>query len=88
MRILRMVLIILLVAFTSCFNDERCDEGHTEVVIDGKDVCLPDYVVGIAEKLEMGDTYYHSKLGVIIYREGRWFNNHNVVVIPDYEEKY
>jgi len=59
----------------SCENDP-CDAGFTQV--DG--VCVPDFVIGIEDIVELGDEFYHSDYGVITYKNGHWYTEYNVII--------
>ncbi len=67
------LLIGILITYSLLINCEArdlCDDGYLEV--DG--FCIPDYVVGVEQNLEFGNTFCHIKYGVIKYENGNWTN--------------
>lgn len=76
------LLLLTFLVFTSC--GDRCDEGHTEEVLDdGTVICTPDFIFGSINDFNLGDRYYHDKYGIITTKDGIWLNKENQVVYPD-----
>jgi hypothetical protein len=61
---------ILLILISSC-SDDPCDVQH--IVVDGE--CIPDYIFPETQNLKSGDKFYHSKYGIIIFKEENWFTD-------------
>jgi len=79
----RTILLITALVINSCAEDEDpCDVRH--VIINGE--CVPDYIFPENQSLKNGDKYYHQKHGLIIYKDGHWFDE-NVRIIQDLEIK-
>lgn len=64
------------IALISCDSD-LCDKGYTQL---DNGVCVPDYVVGIEQHSDLGNIFYHSKLGVIKVNQGQWFDDNNRII--------
>lgn len=71
------ILLIAFFVFASCEESNPCDEGYTEV----NGVCIPDHVVGITKNTVIGKEYYHSEYGVIIFKDNKWHNENNEIII-------
>jgi hypothetical protein len=63
----------------SC-DSTRCDAGYTDVNVNGQDICMPDYVVGEIQNLNLGNEFYHQKYGVISFNNGNWITNKNMIL--------
>lgn len=63
-------MLVLLLLISSC-DDDPCDVAHT--MINGE--CMPDYIFPQTENLKSGDTFYHTKYGVITFKNGHWYND-------------
>ena len=62
----------------SC-EQNPCDSGYSYIEnSDGSSYCLKDFEYGIENYInEYGNTFYHDKLGVIIFENGKWINEMN-----------
>jgi hypothetical protein len=63
-------IVVFLISMCSC-NEDPCDVAHT--MINGE--CIPDYIFPQNENLKSGDKFYHTKYGVIIFKNGNWYND-------------
>ena len=70
------VTLLIGVLMISCDTDP-CDDGYTQL---DNGVCVPDYVVGTKQNFELGNVFYHSKFGVITYKNGSWYGENNLVI--------
>ncbi|MEZ4810537.1 MAG: hypothetical protein R2819_09275 [Allomuricauda sp.] len=61
----------------SCSSDP-CKDGYTEVKENGQSLCLPDYVVGIEQEPAIGNKFYHRTYGIVVYEDGKWFDQFGV----------
>lgn len=81
---MKIYFIPLLIAFslllTNCDSDP-CDTGYTQIKNnDGSSFCLPDYVTGKKQGFEKGNIFYHSKYGVISFKNENWYNEFNIEI--------
>ena len=67
------LLISLIFIISSCEKD-RCDEGYKEVNVNGQDICVLKFNIGIEFPIENGTKLYHEKVGVIEFNNGEWKN--------------
>ena len=67
-------ILILTLSFSimSC-NQDPCDVSHT--IINGE--CMPDYIFPPNQQLNFGDRYYHTDFGVIVFKNGKWYNDND-----------
>ncbi len=63
---------VLFIAVLGC-NQDPCDVAHT--IIDGE--CIPDYIFPPNQNLQFGDRFYHPKFGVIVFKNGKWYDDHD-----------
>jgi len=73
---------VLLILVSNCDDDDPCDVRH--VVINGE--CVPDYVFPENKNLKSGDKFYHTKHGIIIFKDGDWYTNKGKL-IPEMNTK-
>ncbi|WP_167342009.1 hypothetical protein [Nonlabens sp. SY33080] len=73
-KVIAFGLFTLMLISLNSFDSDTCDSGYTEIENNGETICIPDYLVGIETKEGMGTTFYHSKEGVIEYKNGIWTN--------------
>lgn len=71
-----LIILITCIFFISCDTD-LCDEGYTQL---DNGVCVPDYVVGREQNSQLGNIFYHSKLGMIKFHNGKWFDQNNIII--------
>ena len=77
----KFILPLLFMSFliTSC--EDPCDTGYTQVKNnDGSSYCLPDYLAGEKQDFEKGNIFNHQEYGIIVLRNGRWFDNQNRIL--------
>ena len=74
--------IFISLALINCDND-RCDNGYTEVnKTDGSSYCLKNFESGIQNRIdEFGNIFYHKTHGIIKFKNGKWHNEFNEIVI-------
>ncbi|MBL4905500.1 MAG: hypothetical protein JKZ00_05730 [Flavobacteriaceae bacterium] len=68
---------VIISAITIGCDNKSCEEGYTEF---DDNFCLPDYVVGIEPNSELDNKYYHSKYGVITYKNNKWYKENNSII--------
>jgi hypothetical protein len=66
------IVFIASLVFNSCSGD-RCDVGHTEVTVNGQDICMPDYFAGEIQDFNKGNDFYHEKYGIISFKNQKWY---------------
>ena len=71
-----LITLLISVFIISCESDP-CDDGYTQL---DNGVCVPDYVVGIEMSTEKGNVFYHPKYGAITYKNGKWYNDENLII--------
>lgn len=78
MKKTKLFIFTLLISFLiiSCDSDP-CDDGYTQL---DNGVCVPDYVVGIEQNSELGNVFYHSELGAVTYKNGKWLDQNNLII--------
>lgn len=74
-----LALIFLSAFLTNCETD-RCDAGYTAFDSNGHEICLPDYIVGENQNLNLGNQFYHQEYGVITFENGDWVDKSGSVL--------
>lgn len=67
------VLIILMLVISSC-EKNRCDEGYQSTTVNGQEICVFKFNIGIEFPIENGTKLYHEKHGIVEYNQGKWIN--------------
>ena len=78
MKKTRLLLITMLISvFVISCDSDPCDDGYTQLE---NGVCVPDYVVRIEKSTELGNVFYHSDYGAIIYKNDNWYDDGNLII--------
>ncbi len=64
------LIFMLFIAVLGCDQDP-CDVAHT--IIDGE--CIPDFIFPTNQNLQSGDRFYHAKYGVVVFKNGDWYDD-------------
>lgn len=70
-----LLILIISILIMGCDQDP-CDVAHT--VVDGE--CIPDFIFPQNQQLKTGDRYYHAKFGIIVFKNGDWYNDNEELV--------
>jgi len=77
MKIKIALLIVFSLLLTNC-DTNPCDTGYTQITnSNGSSYCLPDYVAGEKQDFEKGNIFYHSKYGIISFKNKKWYDELN-----------
>lgn len=64
------LIFMMVIAVLSC-NQDPCDVAHT--IINGE--CMPDYIFPPNPNLQFGDRFYHPEYGVVVFKNGDWYDD-------------
>tara|TARA_R110002073_G_scaffold159955_2_gene315415 strand:- start:16004 stop:16258 length:255 start_codon:yes stop_codon:yes gene_type:complete len=72
-----LIILALNIFIISCGKDDPCDERYMQ---NNDGTCIPFYTPGIKQNLDLGNIFYHSKLGVITYINGNWLDENGLII--------
>ncbi len=72
-----LIILALNIFIISCGKDDPCDERYMQ---NDDGTCIPFYTPGIKQNLDLGNIFYHSKLGVITYLNGNWLDKNGLII--------